>query len=444
MPSSGDRYMGGFGNEFSTEAIPGALPHGQNSPQKCAYGLYAEQLSGTAFTAPRDRNKRSWLYRIRPSVCHGGRYEPIDMPLWKTAPQHGRSASLGAKRWDPVPIPDESLDFITGMRTITTAGSVETRMGASAHIYLVNAPMAARYFYNADGELLVVPEEGGIAFFTEMGRLEVLPGEICVIPRGVKFSAQPVDGTARGYVCENYGGHFVLPDLGPIGANGLANARDFLTPEAAFEEVDASCELIVKWSGGFHRAELAHSPLDVVAWHGNYAPYKYDLSLFSPLGAVLFDHPDPSIFTVLTSPSAVAGHANVEFVIFPDRWLVAEHSFRPPWYHLNIMSEFMGLIYGVYDAKPDGFVPGGMSLHNSMLPHGPDHTAFARASAANLKPEKLDGTLGFMFETHLMQHISDFAANLPQLQKNYPDCWKKLKREFEAPRAGAKNRPQNK
>ena len=358
------------------------------------------------------------------------------MPLWKTAPQHGRIASLGAKRWNPVPIPAESaepLDFASGMRTITTAGSVDTRMGASAHIYLVNTPMNGRYFYNADGELLIVPQHGGMAFFTEMGRLEVLPGEMCVIPRGVKFSAQPLDGEARGYVCENYGGHFILPDLGPIGANGLANARDFLTPRAAFEDTDTACELIVKWGGEFHHTELAHSPLDVVAWHGNYVPYKYDLRRFSPVGSVLFDHPDPSIFTVLTSPSFVAGTANVDFVIFPDRWLVAEHSFRPPWYHMNIMSEFMGLIHGVYDAKPDGFTPGGISVHNAMLPHGPDHTAFARASEADLKPQKLEGTMGFMFETHLMQHVSDFAEALPQRQKDYTQCWSKIERQFENP-----------
>ncbi len=442
--ASSENYLSGFGNEFSTEAVAGALPRGQNSPQQCAYGLYAEQLSGTAFTAPRAKNKRSWLYRIRPSVRHGGGFAAVDLPLWTTAPQHGRSASLGAKRWDPVPVPGapgapgaspDSLDFISGMRTITTAGSADTRSGAGVHLYLVNAPMGRRYFYNADGEMLIVPQQGGMAFFTELGRFEVAPGEICVIPRGVKFSARPLaaDGKARGYVCENYAGHFALPELGPIGANGLANARDFLTPRAAFEEVEAECELVVKWGGGFHAAQLPHSPLDVVAWHGNYAPYKYDLRRFSPVGSVLFDHPDPSIFTVLTAPSPVAGTANVDFVIFPDRWLVAEHSFRPPWYHVNIMSEFMGLIHGVYDAKPEGFAPGGMSLHNAMLPHGPDHTAFTRASRGPLKPQKLEGTLGFMFETCFMQHISDFAAALPQLQKNYADCWKKLDRRFENP-----------
>ena len=435
MSSSGD-YLRGFDNEFSTEAVAGALPQGQNSPQQCAYGLYAEQLSGSAFTAPRARNKRSWLYRIRPSVRHGSCFARVPMPLWKTAPAHARDALLEAKRWDPAPIPAasaEPLDFVTGMRTITTAGSADTRSGAGAHLYLVNTPMSERYFCNADGELLVVPQHGGLAFFTEMGRLEVAPGEICVIPRGVKFTARPVDGEARGYVCENYGEHFTLPELGPIGANGLANPRDFQTPRAAFEDNDAPCELTVKWGGEFHRAELAHSPLDVVAWHGNYAPYRYDLRRFSPLGSVLFDHPDPSIFTVLTSPSCVPGAANVDFVIFPDRWLVAEHTFRPPWYHRNVMSEFMGLVYGEYDAKPDGFAPGGMSLHNAMLAHGPDHTAFANAEAADLKPQKLEGTLGFMFETRLFQHVSDYAESLPQKQANYADCWRQLKRRFVNP-----------
>jgi homogentisate 1,2-dioxygenase len=432
------RFMSGFGNDFETEALEGALPQGQNSPQTCAYGLYAEQLSGSPFTAPRRANERSWLYRIRPSVKHVAQFRRVDLPFWKTAPHvvaHG--LPLGQLRWGPVPIPSESLTFLTGLRTMTTAGDVYTQVGMAAHVYLVTAPMTDDYFYNADGEMLIAPQAGRLLFFTELGKIDVGPGDVAVVPRGMKFKVEPVGGSSRGYVCENYGAKFTLPERGPIGANCLANPRDFKTPVAAYEDKDSPCRVTVKWCGGFHQTEINHSPLDVVAWHGNYAPYKYDLRTFSPVGAILFDHPDPSIFTVLTAPTGEAGTANVDFVIFPERWLVAEHSFRPPWYHMNIMSEFMGLIYGRYDAKEEGFVPGGMSLHNCMLPHGPDANAFEKASSIELKPVKLTDTLAFMFETRLPQQLTSFAASLPSLQKDYPDCWRDIVKKFEAPE-GAK------
>lgn len=424
-------YMSGFGNSFETESLPGALPQGQNSPQRCSYGLYAEQLSGSPFTAPRGTNERSWLYRIRPSVQHSGAFQRFDLPLWKTAPhivEHG--LPLGQLRWDPVSVPDEKLTFLTGMRTITTAGDAYSQIGMATHIYLINTPMQDEYFYNADGELMLVPESGRLRIATELGVMEIGPAEIAVLPRGLKFSVAPLDGIARGYVCENYGAKFTLPERGPIGANCLANSRDFKTPVACFEERDVKSHVVVKWCGQFHATDIGHSPLDVVAWHGNYAPYKYDLRSFSPVGAILFDHPDPSIFTVLTAPSGEAGTANIDFVIFPERWMVAEHSFRPPWYHMNIMSEFMGLIYGQYDAKEQGFLPGGMSLHNCMLPHGPDAEAFEKASTVPLSPHKLSHTLAFMFETRLPQLLTKYAAALPQLQSNYPDCWQGLKKKF--------------
>jgi len=425
------QYMPGFGNDFETESLPGALPQGQNSPQRCAYGLYAEQLSGSPFTAPRGTNERSWLYRIRPSVRHTGRFERIDVPHWKTAPCiDDHDLPLGQLRWNPVPMPNEETNFVAGIRTMTTAGDVHTQVGMASHAYVINTSMEDDYFFNADGELLVVPQEGGLSVFTEMGVMEVGPGEICVIPRGMMVKVGLMDGPARGYMCENYGAKFTLPDRGPIGANCLANPRDFKTPVAAYEDKEAPCRLTVKWCGGFHVTEIGHSPLDVVAWHGNYIPYKYDLRTFSPVGAILFDHPDPSIFTVLTAPSGEEGTANVDFVIFPERWMVAEHTFRPPWYHRNIMSEFMGLIYGQYDAKEEGFVPGGMSLHNMMLPHGPDTMGFEKATNAELKPQKLEGTMAFMFETRFPQHLTRFAAELETLQDNYIDCWGGLDKRF--------------
>ncbi|GJE79040.1 homogentisate 1,2-dioxygenase [Methylorubrum thiocyanatum] len=425
-------YMTGFGNGFETEALPGALPVGRNSPQRCPYGLYAEQLSGSPFTAPRATNERSWLYRIRPTVTHWNRFSKIDARLWRTAPAPEVEIAPAPLRWDPLPLPAEPLSFIEGIHTMTTAGDAGAQAGMGAHVYLATRSMRDEYFYNADGELLVVPQEGRLRFATEFGIIDVEPGEICVIPRGVKIRVELLDGPARGYVCENYGGAFTLPERGPIGANCMANQRDFLTPVAAYEDRDVASTLMMKWGGTMWATEIAHSPLDVVAWHGNYAPYKYDLRKYSPIGPILFDHADPSIFTVLTSPSETPGTANIDFVIFSDRWLVAENTFRPPWYHMNVMSEFMGLVYGVYDAKTSGgFRPGGASLHNTMLPHGPDIDAFEAASNGDLKPHKHEGTLAFMFETRFPQKVSRFAAESPTLQDGYADYGRRLNRYFE-------------
>ena len=427
-------YQSGFGNGFETEALPGALPVGRNSPQRCAYGLYAEQLSGSPFTAPRASNERSWLYRIRPTVKHWGRFAKADAGLWRTAPCNEWDMPIGPLRWDPVDMPAEPASFLAGVRTVTTCGDAGTQAGMAAHLYLLNASMQDEYFYNADGEMLFVPQQGRLRLWTEFGIIDAGPGEVAVIPRGVKLRVEAPDGLARGYICENYGGTLTLPERGPIGANCLANPRDFLTPLAAYEDREGPCRMVVKWGGAFWATELAASPLDVVAWHGNYAPYKYDLRRFSPVGPLLFDHADPSIFTVLTAPSETPGTANVDFVCFPDRWAVAEDTFRPPWYHMNIMSEFMGLIYGVYDAKPQGFVPGGFSLHNCMLPHGPDAEAFEGASQAELAPRKLTGTMAFMFETRFPQKVTAWAAQHPALQQGYADCWQGLAKRFDPAR----------
>ncbi len=422
-------YMPGFGNDFETEALPGALPQGMNSPQKCNYGLYGEQLSGTAFTA--NPPERTWTYRIRPSVKHSARYTKIDLPYWKSAPCVDPDViSLGQYRWDPVDASGETT-WLTGMRTMTTAGDVNTQVGMASHIYLVTESMVDSYFYSADSELLVVPQEGRLRFCTELGVIDLAPQEIAIIPRGLVYRVEVLEGPCRGFVCENYGQKFELPGRGPIGANCLANPRDFKAPVAAYEDREVPSTLTIKWCGQFHETQIAQSPLDVVAWHGNYAPYKYDLSTFCPVGAILFDHPDPSIFTVLTAPSGVPGTANIDFVLFRERWMVAENTFRPPWYHKNIMSELMGNIYGQYDAKPQGFVPGGMSLHNMMLPHGPDRNAFEGASNAELKAEKLDNTMSFMFETRFPQHLTEFAAKEAPLQDDYIDCWESLEKKFD-------------
>jgi homogentisate 1,2-dioxygenase len=431
------RYQNGLGNQFATEAVPGALPQGRNSPQRVAHGLYAELLSGAAFTAPRALNQRSWLYRRQPSVVVGS-YEPLPHAFLKTGAKEGVAMPPDPLRWHPALIPDEPLDFVDGLRTYVVNGDADAQVGIAAHVYLATRSMERRAFVNADGEMLVVPQQGAITITTEMGVLHVKPGEIALLPRGVAFKVA-VEGPSRGYVCENYGAAFRLPELGPIGSNGLANARDFQAPVAAFEPAatedpraaTGAYEIVKKYGGTLWRARQAHSPFNVVAWHGNLAPLKYDTANFMTIGSISFDHPDPSIFTVLTSPSDTPGWANCDFVIFPPRWMVAEDTFRPPWYHRNVMSEFMGLVYGQYDAKPEGFKPGGASLHNCMVPHGPDEEAFEKASSAPLAPHKLDNTLAFMFESRWRFHPTEFALRGGALDAAYAECWAGLSDRFE-------------
>jgi len=424
-------YQTGFGNEFATEAVSGALPVGQNSPQKAPLGLYAEQFSGTAFTAPRVHNKRTWTYRIRPSVLHKP-FKQIDNRLLRSGPFGEVVTTPSQLRWDPLPMPDAATDFVEGIVTIAGNGDSFAQVGMAVHIFACNREMIDRFFYNADGEMLVVAERNRVRFLTELGVIEIGAGEVCCLPRGLKFRVELPDGDARGYICENYGQQFRLPDLGPIGANGLANPRDFETPVAWYEDREGPMEIVAKFGGNLWACETDHSPLDVVSWHGNYAPYKYDLRRFNTIGSISFDHPDPSIFTVLTSPSGEVGVANVDFVIFPDRWLVAENTFRPPWYHRNIMSEYMGLVYGQYDAKEEGFLPGGGSLHNQMSAHGPDQDAFDKASNADLKPQKLSGTLAFMFESRYIIRPTKFAMETDALQKDYYEVWQGLRKNFKA------------
>jgi homogentisate 1,2-dioxygenase len=422
-------YLSGFNNEHETEALTGALPIGQFSPQRVNYNLYAEQFSSTAFTAPRASNRRTWMYRIRPSVAMGD-FTPLKNTKIKTAPQHQIPCPPNVMRWDPISAPKEDVDFIDGLVTMATNGDANTQTGIGIHCYYANAPMKNRAFYSSDGEMLFVPEQGKMTVTTECGKLSLSPGEIMVIPRGLKFSIAPVDGSIRGYLCENYGHPFVLPERGPVGANGFSNQRDFKYPVAWFEDSDTPHVIVNKFCGHLYEAPIAHSPFDVVAWVGNSAPYKYDLSLFNVMNTVSFDHPDPSIFTVLTSPSDLEGTANVDFVIFPPRWMVAENTFRPPYYHRNVMSEFMGLIEGTYDAKEKGFVPGGMSLHNCMTPHGPEADVFEKASNSELTPQKYENTLAFMFESRFPIAPTEFAQTQHPPQPDYIDCWKGIKKYF--------------
>jgi homogentisate 1,2-dioxygenase len=422
-------YQRGFGNEHETEALAGALPIGRRSPQRPPYGLYAEQLSGTAFTAPRAANLRSWLYRIRPSVRHGA-FTPASGGLVRSAPLDAPPVPAAQLRWAPFPIPVDAGDWIDGLVTLGASGDLRMQTGIGIHMYFARRSMTERFFFDADGELLIVPQTGRLRLHTECGVLDVGPGEIALVPRGMVFRVVLLDAEARGYVCENYGQTLRLPERGPVGSDGYANQRDFMSPVAAFEDRAGDYELTLKFCGRLHSAPIDHSPLDVVAWWGNYAPYRYDLARFNVIGTVSYDHPDPSIYTVLTSPSDTVGTANADFVIFPPRWQVATDTFRPPPYHRNVMSEFMGLVHGVYEARPEGFMPGGASLHNCMLPHGPAADAFEAATRARLEPKFLDETLAFMFESRYVIQPTQFALEAPQLQKDYADCWKGLRKQF--------------
>jgi homogentisate 1,2-dioxygenase len=424
-------YQSGFGNHFETEAVAGALPVGRNSPQRAPHGLYAELISGTSFTTARADNRRTWTYRIQPSAVHRP-YARIDNGLIRSAPFNDVDATPTQLRWSPLPIPKSPVDFVAGMVTMGGNGDIATQVGMAVHIYAANRSMIDRYFYNADGEMLIVPQQGRVRFVTELGIVEAKPGEIVLIPRGLRLRVELPDGPSRGYVCENYGAMLRLPELGPLGSNGLANPRDFLSPVAAFEDTAARCVMVAKFQGNLWAAEMDHSPLNVVAWHGNFAPCKYDLARFMVIGTVSFDHPDPSIYSVLTAPSDLPGSANIDFVIFPPRWLVGEDTFRPPWYHRNVMTEFMGLLHGVYDAKAEGFLPGGASLHNCMTAHGPDAETFERASGADLKPHKIEDTMAFMFESRYAMRLTRHAAESSELQHDYFEGWQGLGRHFSA------------
>ncbi|WP_140909382.1 homogentisate 1,2-dioxygenase [Cognatiluteimonas lumbrici] len=427
-------YLAGFGNTFVTEAVPGAVPVGRNSPQKVAHGLYAEQLSGTAFTAPRAENRRSWLYRIRPAAMHGAFSAFAGAPAFHNDFGSG-PVTPDQLRWNPMPLPERPTDFVEGLFTMAGNGGPSAHAGVSIHVYAANRDMQGRFFYDADGELLLVPQQGRLRLHTELGVLEVEPQEIAVVPRGVRFRVALPDGPSRGYVCENFGALLRLPDLGPIGSNGLAAPRDFLYPVAAYEEDEGQFELVAKFQGHLWRADIGHSPLDVVGWHGNYAPCKYDLRRFNTIGSISFDHPDPSIFLVLTSPSDTPGVGNMDLAIFPPRILAMQDTFRPPWFHRNVASEFMGLVHGAYDAKAEGFAPGGASLHNCMTGHGPDAATFEKASNADLsKPDVITDTMAFMFETRSVIRPTAQALDAAHRQRDYQACWAGLRKHFAPPR----------
>ncbi|KAM0322260.1 hypothetical protein ACHAQA_009549 [Verticillium albo-atrum] len=433
------RYQVGFDSHLESEAIPDSLPIGQNAPQKAPHGLYAEKLSGTAFTTPRHENRQAWLYRILPSCAHPP-FGPATASSDSDVNERSNTSKLhyipNQLRWDPFEHDaSKELDFVSGQRLVAGAGDPTLKQGIGMYVYAAGKSMADQTaFYSADGDLLIVPQEGTLDIRTELGYLLVRPMEIAVIPRGIKYHVSLPDGPARGYALELYQGHFNLPELGPIGTNGLANARDFQAPRAAFSEHHGATAnegpgkytITVKFNNDFFQTTQPHTPFDVVAWHGNYYPIKYDLGRFNTIGSISYDHPDPSIFTVLSAPSGVPGTAIADFVIFPPRWLVAEDTFRPPYYHRNTMSEFMGLITGGYDAKrggAGGFVPGGASLHNTMSGHGPDAESSEGAREAELRPAKVGaGSCAFMFESCAMVGVTEWGLRTcKKVQEGYSE-----------------------
>lgn len=418
-------YTSGIGNIHASEAIAGALPLTQNSPQNVKLDLFAEQITGSAFTAPRHLNLKSWVYRTAPSVVHDEFVKLDSYPITKDAFIEIDYPPTQL-RWMPLDNIKPKTDFIKGLIPWCYNGSPKTHNGAQIYLYALNTSMEEEYFYSSDGEFLIVPQSGELHFATEFGDITVEPSEIIVIPRGIKFAVSISSKEAKGYAIENFGANFILPELGPIGANGLANPAHFLYPTAKFVKKSGNFKVVNKYHNNLWAANTKINPLNVVAWRGNYAPYKYDLKLFNTINTVSYDHPDPSIFTVLTSQTTRPGVANIDFVIFPPRWIVAENTFRPPYFHRNIMSEFMGLIYGEYDAKSKDFAPGGCSLHNTMTAHGPDAQSYQNALNIELVPERYVGTLAFMFESNLSWNVTKFALEAKNRDKNYLNAWKGL------------------
>lgn len=415
------KYMTGFGNEFETEALPNALPVGQNSPQKPAYGLYSELFSATTFPAPRARNRRTYMFRIHPSV-QAPKYSRIDNSLIATPP-FDTVPTPNNMRWDAFEIGGEDADFIDGLATICGVGGPIAQSGMAMHIYRVTRSMSDRVFTNNDGEMIVMPQQGALRFVTELGVLEAAPGAIVILPKGIRFRVELPEGPARGFVCENFSQAFHLPELGLIGSNGLANAADFYAPVAAYEDRNTPCELVQKYAGNLWATELPYSPLDVVAWRGNCAPMLYDAEKFVALGTATVDHPDPSIFCALTSGGDAVLGPNVDMLILPPRWLVAEHSFRPPGFHRNCVCEMVALIKGRHQGKTGGFGPGGFSIHNNFAPHGPDVNTVQMAREEELKPMKLEGTLAFLFETRFPLAVTPFAHEAKENQADVVAMW---------------------
>ena len=417
------KYQQGFGGELSSEAVVGVLPIGQNSPQVLPHGLLHEIVSGTTFTAPRALNRRTHVYRIRPSASPS-ELKRLQSTKFTSAPLTGEP-DPNPIRWNAFTVPTAEQDFVDGIVTLCANGSVALQTGIAVHIYLANRSMVDRAFSNADGELLVLPQAGKLRVVTEYGVLDVSPGELALIPRGCKFRVELLSPEARGFVCENYGVPFRLPELGLIGSTGQANAWDFQVPVAAFEDHEKTTQLIHKFGGRLWAADLDHSPFDIVAWRGNYLPCKYDMCRFMVLGAVAFDHAEPSVYCALTSPSDSVAGPNADFMILPPRWLVAEHTFRPATFHRNCVGEFLAVISDASEGKraDDG------SLHNNWAPHGPSAAVVDAARTEQQPPMRLE-RLAFMIESRYAFCVSEYAREAPERDLRYLNHWAGFMNKF--------------
>ncbi|GJE85537.1 homogentisate 1,2-dioxygenase [Phanerochaete sordida] len=408
------RYQVGFGNWFTSEALPNVLPSGQNMPQKNKYDLYTEGMNGCPFTAPRAQNQHNWLYRIRPSVAHQGITKSAKQNPYLVAefslndPKQSVSPERVAWRPDSVPA-NERVTFVHGIKSMAGNGSPLLREGVVLHTYACNASMERQAFVNSDGDFLLVPVAGRLDIQTELGRMMVFPGEVAVVQRGLKWKVSVPDGKAMGYIQEIFGMHYELPELGPLGASGLANPRDFEHPVAHFDVDQSDWEVLYKLGGQLWSCAQDHTPFDVVAWHGNYVPYKYDLDAFISCGSLSRDHMDPSVWTVLTARSKTPGVALADVIFAGERWDVAEKTFRPPYFHRNTATEIIGLISGDFGFERD-FAPGALSLETGFGAHGMESDAYDAASDMELKPTKiLQGTRMVLFETSMLMCLTEHA-----------------------------------
>ncbi|KAH9874017.1 hypothetical protein IAQ61_004645 [Plenodomus lingam] len=391
-------YQAGWGNRHQSEVIPGTLPVAQNNPQEVRFGLYTEGITYSAFAAPRAHNYSTYMYRCRPAAAHNG-YVPFESksniqncflslnPKVATLPEQAE--------WRPFPLPkeEEKIDFANGLHTLAGSGDPNIREGLALYVYMINSSMERRAFCNADGDFLICAQLGTLDIVTEMGKIFLQPGEICVIQRGIRFcmNLAPDTKVARGYITEVWGSMWELPDLGPLGGHGLANPRDFLYPVAAIDDnLHVDWQIVNKINGELVAIQQDHSPFDLVAWHGNVVPYKYDLTKFSSQNSTSIDHTDPSIFTVLTAKSRDPLTPLADFLWFGPRWDVATNTFRLPYFHRNSASEFLACLYGQGLGRSDDFQPGGGSFEGGHTPHGGFHEGYQHGMRIHeSQPEKI-------------------------------------------------------
>jgi homogentisate 1,2-dioxygenase len=430
--------QGGFGSVHESEALEGALPRDQNAPRRCPYDLVPELINGTPFTVRNVDNSKMWTYRIHASFSQTA-FHPLPnarfaTPLGDVEPNRSRWAP------HPIPAPSTPTDFVDGLVTLGGAGDVLSGPGFAIHVYAANADMLDRCFSNADGDLLVIPQEGALDVRTELGWLSVPIGSILFVPRGLKFAIGLPENVGRGWVLEVFGTKLRLPERGLVGSNGLAEARHFRAPHASYE--DRECpdgfQHVTKTGGRLFEATHTFSPFDVVAWYGNHAPFVYDLMHFAPVASVRFDHQDPSIFTVLTAPLDDHGRAVADFVFFPPRWEVIEHSFRPPFAHRNAASE-VNMVVRTPKPYSTGYEPGCTFLSPLLTAHGvgtKTYDAILDLPHDHVDPPQRipDESLWAMVESALPFRTTAWARDTELLDATFLSAFEGMKKRFDPKR----------